>query len=276
MSSIPRTSPFLRWGFRRYLLGGFPFRRGFLAKHFHAVRLLEPVPPPPVGKRVFFLNHPGWWDPLAAAALADRLAPGRVPFAPIDAAALANYPIVGKLGLFGVERDSPAGARAFLHAAKAVLADPAADLWLTPQGRFVPPDERPIRFAPGLGHLLSRDPELTAVPVAVRYEFWAERLPELLLAVGEPVTRADVLEDAVRRGAAGGDRPGSAGDCSRYLAGRLGATLDELTAAAAARDPGRFRWLHGGSAGVSAGYDAVRRLAAALAGRPYAAEHGSP
>ena len=282
-----RTTPtpldrLLRWGFRRYLLGGFPFRRGFLAKHFHAVRLLDPVPELPAGRRVFYLNHPGWWDPLAAAALAWHLAPGRVPFAPIDAAALRKYPVVGRLGLFGVERDTPAGARAFLTAADAILADPAADLWLTPQGAFVPPDARPITFAPGLGHLLARDPGLHAVPVAVRYEFWTERLPELLLAVGAPATRADVTgEDetdegpagGVRRGAAGGRR-GSAGACSRFLAGRLEGTLDALAGAAAARDPGRFRTLRRGSAGVSGGYDALRRAAAAVAGRRYDAEHG--
>ena len=273
MPAPPRTSRFLRWGFRKYLLGGFPFRRGFLAKHFHGVRLLEPVPPcfadgKPGGRRVFYLNHPGWWDPLAAAALAQFLAPGRVPYAPIDAAALTHYPIVGRLGLFGVERDTPAGARAFLTAARAVLADPAADLWLTPQGTFVPPDARPVRFAPGLGHLVSRDAELSAVPVAVRYEFWTERLPELLLAVGEPVR----LEE-VRRGGRG-ERPGSAGACSRFLAGRLEATLDELARAAATREAGRFRPVVGGSAGVSAGYDALRRAAAALAGRRYRGEHG--
>ena len=253
----------LRWGFRRYLLGGFPFRRGFLAKHFHAVRLLEPVPELPPGRRVFFLNHPGWWDPLAAAALARFLAPDRTPFAPIDADALVKYPVVRRLGLFGVERDTPAGARAFLKAARAVLDDPAADLWLTPQGAFADPDERPISFAPGLGHLLARDPQLWAVPVAVRYEFWTERLPELLLAVGEPV----------RRDAAGG-RPGDSGACSRSLERRLEATLDTLTAAARRRDAAAFRTIRAGSAGVSAGYDAVRRASAAAAGRRYDAEHG--
>ena len=267
--SPPRTSRFLRWGFRRYLLGGVPFGRGFLAKHFHGVRLLEPLEDLPGGKRVFFLNHPGWWDPLAAAALADRLAPDRTPFAPIDAAALAKYPIVGRLGLFGVERDTPAGARAFLTAARAVLGDPAADLWLTPQGTFAPPDERPIAFAPGLGHLLSRDPELAAIPVAVRYDFWTERLPELLLAVGQPVRRVDVRPDAC------GVAPVKAEECSRFLAGRLEATLDELTAASAGRNPSRFRSLRRGSTGISAGYDAFRRIVALLSGRPYAREHGT-
>ena len=287
-----RTTPtpldrLLGWGFRRYLLGGLPFGRGFLARHFHAVRLLEPLPAAfadggPAGRRVFFLNHPGWWDPLAAAALARFLAPDRRPFAPIDAAAMTKYPVVGRLGLFGVERDTPAGARAFLNASAAVLADPAADLWLTPQGEFAAPDARPVRFAPGLGRLVARDPDLWAVPVAVRYEFWTERLPELLLAVGDPVRRGDLGGrgegdepgggGGVRRAAAGG-RPGGSGACSRSLERRLEATLDALAGAAARRDPAAFRTIHAGAAGVSAGYDAVRRAAAAARGTAFAAEH---
>ena len=266
----------LRWGFRRYLLGGFPFRRGFLTKHFHAVRLLEPIPELPAGKRVFFLNHPGWWDPLAAAALARRLAPDRAPFAPIDADAMRKYPVVGRLGLFGVERNTPAGARAFLRAASAVLDDPAADLWLTPQGTFVDPDERPVSFEPGLGHLVARESELWAVPVAVRYEFWTERSPELLLAVGEPVRRGELIADdpgGVRRAAAGG-HPGAAGACSRSLAERLTVTMDRLATAARRRDAAAFRTIHAGAAGVSAGYDAVRRASAAVRGRRYDAGHG--
>ena len=251
--SAPRTSRFLRWGFRRCVLGGFPFRRGMLAKRFHAVRLLEPVPAIPDGRRVFYLNHPGWWDPLAAVALARHLAPDRVPFAPIDADVLRATPILGRLGAFGVERDTAAGAKAFLAAARAVLDDPAADLWLTPEGTFACPDVRPLRFAPGLGHLLGRDPELAAVPVAVRYEFWTDRRPELLLAVGEPVRREDLGREDVRRGAAAGNAPAGVADCSRFLERRLEATLDALAAASLARDPERFRTLGRGSTAGAAG-----------------------
>ncbi|NNJ24845.1 lysophospholipid acyltransferase family protein [Alienimonas chondri] len=252
MAASPPTSRFLRWGFRRYLLGGFPFGRGMLARNFHAVRLLEPIPVPfddggPGGPRVFYLNHPGWWDPLAAAALAAYLVPFRTPYAPIDAEALRSIPCGRALGLFGVERDAAAGARAFLRGATAALTDPAADLWLTPQGTFAPPERRPITFAPGLGHLLSRNPRLTAVPVAVRYDFWSERRPELLLAVGEPVRRSDVptaddtLGQGTPRSEARGDAPVRSGECSRFLEGRLEDILSELSAASADRDPGRFR-----------------------------------
>ena len=246
MSSPPRTSRFLRWGFKRYLLGGFPFRRGMLAKNFEAVRLLEPPPDLPNGRRVFFLNHPGWWDPLAAAALAERLAPQRVPYAPIDAEALDGMPLIGRLGVFGVERDTAAGAKAFLSTARAVLDDPGGDLWLTPEGTFASPDARPIRFAPGLGHLLKSDPGLSAVPVAVRYDFWNERRPELLLAVGGPVRRADIRANAGKVAAAG-DAPVTAAECSRFLERRLEAILEALTEASTARDPARFRFLTRGS-----------------------------
>ncbi|QDT15708.1 lysophospholipid acyltransferase family protein [Alienimonas californiensis] len=251
MSAPPRTSRFLRWGFRRYVLGGFPFGKGMLARAFHAVRLLEPLPEgldeeEPSERRAFYLNHPGWWDPLAAAALAERLRPGRVPVAPIDADVLRAAPVLGWLGVFGVERDAAgrataAGAKTFLRTARAALDDPGCDLWLTPEGTFASPDARPLRFAPGLGRLVSRDSELVCVPVAVRYDFWTERRPELLLAVGAPVRLGDVEGDRARRSAAAGDAPVNAGECSRFLEGRLEATLDALTVASASRDPARFR-----------------------------------
>ncbi|MFH5803494.1 lysophospholipid acyltransferase family protein [Alienimonas sp. DA493] len=253
MTSPPRTSRFLRWGFRRYVLGGFPFGRGMLARNFHAVRLLEPLPEGlsdggPDDRRAFYLNHPGWWDPLAAAALAEHLRPGRVPIAPIDADVLSAAPILRWLGMFGVERDAAgnataAGAKAFLRTARATLDAPGCDLWLTPEGTFAPPDRRPLRFAPGLGRLLSRDPALACVPVAVRYDFWTERRPELLLAVGEPVRRADVSGEEPRRSAAAGNAPVNVGDCSRFLERRLESMLDALAGASASRDPARFRTL---------------------------------
>ena len=263
---LPPVSRFLLWGFRRYLLGGAPFGRGFLARHFHAVRVLRDPPVIDGGRRVFFLNHPGWWDPIAAFVLAWHLGPGRTPFAPIEADALARYPVIERLGLFGVERGTAAGARAFLRTARAVLDEPRADLWLTPQGRFCDERERPVTFEPGLGHLAVSTPDLTLVPVAVTYRFWEERGPEMLLAVGTPV------RNPVRNGT--GDRPDDAAGWSRFLADRLTVTLDGLLTAADARDPGRFATIHTGTAGVGGGYDLLRRAVARVRGERFRAEHG--
>ena len=277
---VPHTSRFLLWGFRRYLLGGVPFGRGFLRRNFHAVRVLDELPRfseriPGGERRVFFLNHPAWWDPIAAMVLAWELAPHRTPFAPIEAAALARYPVIERLGLFGVERGTAAGAKAFLRTARAVLDEPGADLWLTPQGRFADERERPVTFEPGLGHLAAtcerEAADTTFVPVAVTYRFWEERSPEMLLAVGEPVSPAACITDR----AAPGDRPVGGEAWTRFLADRLTVTLDELLAAADTRDAGRFVTLHAGTAGVGGGYDAFRRAVARLRGARFRSEHGS-
>ncbi|MEM9703188.1 MAG: lysophospholipid acyltransferase family protein [Planctomycetota bacterium] len=244
MSASPRTSRFLRWGYRRYLLGGWPFWRGMLAKNFEAVRLLEPVPQIPAGKRAFALNHPGWWDPLAAEVLAAHLTPDRAPVGPMDAEVVRAAPILERLGAFPVEQRSIGGAKAFLRIAKAVLDDPALDLWLTPEGTFRSPDERPLRFAPGLGRLMAADPTLHVIPVAIRYDFWAERRSQLLLAVGEPSTRQGVTAAGVATGdVVTGDAPVRSGECTRFLEGRLTETLDRLTKASISRDSGLFRTL---------------------------------
>ncbi|MEM9700863.1 MAG: hypothetical protein AAF907_00295, partial [Planctomycetota bacterium] len=97
---------------------------------------------------------------------------------------------------------------------------------------------------PGLGRLMAADPTLHVIPVAVRYDFWAERRPELLLAVGEPSTRHEVTTTGVATGdVVTGDAPMRSGECTRFLEGRLTETLDRLTAASISRDPGLFRTL---------------------------------
>ena len=100
------------------------------------------------GPVIVVLNHPSWWDPLIGLVLAG-LWPGRGHFAPIDAAGLAKYPFLDRLGFFGIEPGTPRGAPAFLRQGLAVLAEPGATLWVTAQGRFADPRERPTRLKDG-------------------------------------------------------------------------------------------------------------------------------
>ncbi len=259
-AAVPRISRFLLWGFRRHVTRGFGFRGGYVARHFHAVRLAKGSPTafPADRPLVFFLNHPGWWDPLTAFLLAWRLVPDRRAYAPIERAALDRYPLLDRLGLFGVER-SPAGAKAFLETSRAVLSRADASLWLTPQGRFADPSERPVRFEPGLGHLARRT-DAVFVPVAVDYRFWDERLPEALVRVGMPIDGDDVEGSA------------STGRFERALE----STMDALADDAASRDAHRFETILSGGAGVGPLYDFGRRIKAFAVGRHYDAHHGGP
>jgi 1-acyl-sn-glycerol-3-phosphate acyltransferase len=201
------------------------------------------------------MNHPSWWDPVLAFALSGFF-PDRIPYAPMDARALARYPILGTIGLFGVGPDA-AGARAFLEIGAAVLARPEAVLWVTPQGDFVDVRERPTRLRPGLGRLAARAPGVVVVPLAIEYAFWNERTPEAFAAFGRPVE----LDGAKPSGWTAG------------VARALGEAQDALAAAVVARDPARFRVMIAGGAGTGGVYGLWQRARSAFSGRPHRLEH---
>jgi 1-acyl-sn-glycerol-3-phosphate acyltransferase len=197
------------------------------------------------GPLIVYANHSSWWDPMVSVLLAEMLLPERKHYAPMDASALAKYPILRKLGIFPVEMSSARGAAQFLRTSEAILAAGGV-LWITPQGRFADVREE-LAFKPGLGALATRVPDVTLVPLAIEYTFWDERLPETLLRVGEPVR---VAEDA------------SSEAGTLQLEDALAAVMVELKAAVVARDASAFTSLLSGSRGTGGLYGFGRRLRA--------------
>ena len=213
------------------------------------------------GPLIVFANHTSWWDPMVQVLLAETLLPGYRHYAPMDAAALARYPILRKLGIFPVEMATARGAAQFLRVSRAILAQGGV-LWITPQGRFADPREVPLAFKPGLAALAARVPEATLLPLAIEYTFWDERLPEALLQIGSPV------------GLVPG--PGLAQEeATRQMEGALSAVMMDLQRAAIARDAGAFRVLLTGRRGTGGLYALGRRLRARLGGRREALDHTS-
>ena len=161
----------------------------YVARRFHAVRLSRAGRPPPLDAApvIVFLNHPSWWDPLICLVAATRLFPDRKHYAPMDSAALKRYAFFSRLGFFGVAPGSLQGARALLRKGSAALVQPGAMLWITPQGRFADPRERPPRFMPGMIRLARRVEECRLLPLAIEYPFWEERLPEALIRFGDSI-----------------------------------------------------------------------------------------
>jgi len=255
-----------------WLFGWFAwYVRGFVRRHFHAVRLLgdntlrDPAIVSSGQPLIVYLNHPGWWDPMMAVYLADRYLNERKHAAPIDVEALEKYRVFRSLGFFGVEPGSATGGRKFLRTAEACL-DAGWVVWVTAQGKFSDPRERPVELMPGLSHLVKRRAKsgvATAgwvLPVALEYPFWNERTPEALVNVGEPLAVSSF-----------------AGESTEVIDTRLSvaltAAMDDLASAAVARDLKLFSEHHDGRAGVGGWYDVWRRLSCLLRGQRFRPAH---
>ena len=252
--TLPRVSPtFMKW-FAAY-------SRRYVGRRFHSLRVLKSAMPPRDSARplVIYLNHAAWWDPLVCLLLAREFLPNRLSFAPIEAAMLQRYGIFRKLGFFGIEPRSARGARAFRRTARAVLASSAHALWLTPQGRFMDPRERPLRFEEGVGWLATREPNAEFVPLAIEYSFWTESRPEILVAFGEPIVP--------------GESVASSADWTRTFSNALEDAQDELAIRSCRRDPCDWHTVSRGKTGVGVIYDSWRRLCARIRGETFAPDH---
>lgn len=261
-SDIPRRTLWLVRGFEKYT-------KGYVAKNFHAVRLSRsgylPGPDETLsGPLLVALNHPSWWDPLIGLVLATRFWPDRAHYAPIEADGLAKYRFLERLGFFGVEPGSARGARAFLRQSLAILSQPGSMVWLTAQGRFVDPRERPVQLKEGVGHLAHRLRAGYVLPMALEYPFWTERTPEALVRFGTPLS----LE------ASAPGRPVTPAAWTERIAMALQEAQDGLEAEALGRDPATFETVLGGRVGVGGVYDGWRRLKAAIRGERFDGSHG--
>ncbi|HEV7265886.1 MAG TPA: lysophospholipid acyltransferase family protein [Falsiroseomonas sp.] len=253
--------PVGRYDPRRMAFFHFMFRR-FFQKHMRAVRVARWGMPRDHGSRplVVFANHPGWWDGVAFMLLSRALFPRQRMYIPMDAAALARYPFMRRIGVFGIEAGTPRGAVAFLRLAREVLAAPNRMLWMNAPGRFSDVRERPVPIAPGMTRL----PEFAAgavfVPLALDYPFWTERKAEMLCAFGAPLDGAALVAmDRDARAAA--------------LSAALAATIDRLAEDAIARDPARFETLLRGREGMGGLFQLWRRAVAAARGQRYDPRH---
>jgi len=235
----------------------------YLRRHFHAVRVANAGRiPPHAHPLILFGNHASWWDPLTALVLAEAVLPHREHYAPMDATALEHYNIFKPMGFFGVENGTGRGVAQLLRIGRQVLERRGAVLWITPESQFQDARKRPVVFRPGLGALMSRTRRLTCVPIAIEYTFWNERLPEVLVNIGEPLEIADgSMEDART--------------WTNLTSYAMAATLDELAMLATERDPGSFDTVLTGSGGIGGIYEVWKRLVCAVTGRTYHHDHGS-
>jgi 1-acyl-sn-glycerol-3-phosphate acyltransferase len=232
-----------------------------MQRHFHAVRIAKKGPArlPQRKAAIVYSNHPSWWDPALFMVLTTTLLRGRKGYGPIDAAQLERYRFMRRIGVFGIEPGTCRGAVQFLRTSAAILADPDSVLWVTAQGAFADPRVRPARLQPGTAHLMARLDGIVAIPLALEYPFWSERLPEALCRLGEPLCSGDGASVARWR---------------TQLEEALATTMDALATDAVARELGRFNVILRGRSGIGGIYDLFRRSRAAVRGEHFEPEHG--
>ncbi len=250
--------------------------RRYLRRHFHAVRLSKsssanlPNVSPEI-PLIVYLNHPSWWDPLTCLQLANAKFSNRKHYAPIEAAMLAKYRVFAKLGFFGVEPGTLRGSATFLRISRAILAQPDTALWITAQGQFSDVRSRPLNLRPGLGHLLGHLDRASVLPLAVEYPFWNERLPEILMHIGEPIDWRQ--SNAAPAQMSNGAKKDSSSEITRLLETRLASAQDSLAELSRARDASKFETILSGNVGVNAVYDSWRRLKARATGKDFNPAH---
>lgn len=252
-------------GVSRWLQRGFhAFLWPYLRRHFHVIAMhrdgCDPRQLPVDEPVIVYGNHPSWWDPMIAHFLNATLFGGRQFFAPIDAAALAQYQVLGKLGFFGVNLDSATGAATFLRTAAAILTDPQAALWITPEGRFCDVRDHSAPLMPGLAHLCAKHRPLQIVPLALEYAFWEERLPVCLVRFGQPFGAESAHWDKPAWG--------------EGLRQRLRACQQALAAEVIARRSDSMVPLLQGSVGAGGIYDTMRRFKSWLNRNAFRPGHG--
>jgi hypothetical protein len=153
-----------------------------LRKHFHRVHLYGDAPFDPARATLYVANHVGFWDPIVVDHLIRRTRP-QPPFAMADLAQVRRHPFFRRVGAFSVDRTRPRdGMRAVRYAAQLLNGGPNAVL-IFPQGGAEPADARPLRFETGVERILALAPTASVMVVALRYEFWTDQRPELLVDV---------------------------------------------------------------------------------------------
>ncbi len=247
-ADVPARSPWLWQQFGRY-------SRYYLGRSFHAIRLSQAgkLPVVPGTPAVVYFNHPSWWDPLVVMFLAQHLMPSCRHYGPMDAEALSRYRIFQRLGFFGVAPGTRQGAAAFLRVSQAILQQPQSVLWVTPEGRFTDPRQRPVQLQPGLGALARRLDGVPFVPLAIEYVFWEERFPEVLLRFGDAI-RVTTSRENNREA------------LTERFAQQLEITQTALAHEACQRDSADFDVLLRGRVGIGGIYDTWRALRARLRG----------
>ncbi len=168
-------------------------RRAF---HTIATRGLEHLEHLPADRPVLlFCNHTNWWDGLLIYLLTRQM-PHKAVYCMMEEKQLKHYRFFTWLGAFSVDLSSPLRSAASLRYAQRLLQKKETAIWIFPQGKLCRPND-PIEVKPGTDYLAKSSPHSLLVPVAMRYEFFREDRPNVLIEIGRPFAAVDSSESRI-------------------------------------------------------------------------------
>ena len=91
---------------------------------------------------------------------------------------------------------SPLRSAVSLRYAQRLLQKPETAIWIFPQGKLCRQNE-PVELKPGTDFLAKNAPHALLVPVAMRYEFFREDRPNVLIEIGQPFAAIDRTEGRI-------------------------------------------------------------------------------
>lgn len=207
-----------------------------------------PLPTPErTGPLILYLNHSSWWDGYLMYIIHRVVLAGRYDaHLLMEERQLRAYRFFTWSGAFSVNRHDPEEARrSQQYAANLLRERPNRAIFIFPQGRIVPNDQRPLVTYPGIARIIALAGEVTLCPVALRYEFLGQQWPHAFIRLGPAHRPADPQD--------------TAGTLAEITA-RLTASADALRDDVVGQRMDRFRPLLRGRLGIDKSWDAVRRL----------------
>ncbi|PDV97814.1 lysophospholipid acyltransferase family protein [Candidatus Chloroploca asiatica] len=233
----------LYWFFARWSLWS-SFDRVWLQSH-------GPLPDPDDGPLILYLNHSAWWDGYLMYIIHRIVLQGRFDaHLLMEEKQLRAYRFFTWSGAFGLDRGNPAETERTLAYTVKLLRErkgsQARSVFIFPQGRIVPQDQRPLVMYPGVARIITQlNGDVNLCPVALRYEFSGEQRPHAFIRIG-PVHRADAAD--------------SARATMRDLNKRLTQACDALRDDVVGEQRNRFAVILRGQRGIDQQFDRFRKL----------------
>lgn len=216
-----------------------------LRRHFHALHVRGAERVQQLDRSlpiIFYGNHSNWWDGLIEFYLSLEVLHCDS-YLMMEEKQMVRYKFFRFIGAFSVNRGSPREAYESVRYASEIVSGPNRVLWIYPQSDMRPNDVRPLKFYSGIGHIASRVGKAHLIPVARRYEFMKEQLPEVFTSFGEPMLVAEVK-----------DPKALTASCEEILTGEL----DALRSSVVAERLDTFATVLRGRASTNVVYDRVR------------------